>query len=414
MNVGILTYHSVYNFGANLQALSTASFLKNKGHMPIFINYMPLKLQKSFDVRVHKSQAAEHRSVINNDFKQTKWCTSTTDVVREIEKERIDAVIIGSDAVVQNVSFCARFKIGYSRKVLVRPKFLKKKDETSFPNPIWGEFIQFLREKVPVAMMSVSSQGTIYSLFTSKELKNMKKMLCGIDYISVRDNWTLQMMDHIFNGDKKLKVSITPDPVFGFNYNVKNIQTKSEIIDKYKLADKYYLLSFNKTITVSEDWILEFGKIAQKDDIICVELAMPEGIKTGKVLKHCIDLPIPPLDWYALIKYSQGYIGEKMHPLIVALHNSVPIYSFDHYGIPKGIFKKNQVGSKIEHLLAMASLLDNRVSIVGKYKKDEVAPEVVYNKIKHLDRRLLSNFSDKKQEEYLSMMNEILIVLDNN
>ena len=39
------------------------------------------------------------------------------------------------------------------------------------------------------------------------------------------------------------------------------------------------------------------------------------------------------MDWYALIKYSDGYIGERMHPVVVALHNAVPFFSFDEYGM---------------------------------------------------------------------------------
>ena len=41
MKIGILTYHSVYNFGANLQVLSTVGYLKNNGFEPIVINWIP-------------------------------------------------------------------------------------------------------------------------------------------------------------------------------------------------------------------------------------------------------------------------------------------------------------------------------------------------------------------------------------
>ena len=38
MKIGLLAYHSVCNFGAMLQLLSTYMFLKNHGHEPMFIN----------------------------------------------------------------------------------------------------------------------------------------------------------------------------------------------------------------------------------------------------------------------------------------------------------------------------------------------------------------------------------------
>lgn len=44
MNIGILTYYRVANFGANLQAVSTYYYLKNNGYNPLFI-LMSLMIQ---------------------------------------------------------------------------------------------------------------------------------------------------------------------------------------------------------------------------------------------------------------------------------------------------------------------------------------------------------------------------------
>lgn len=40
MNIGILTFYKVANFGANIQGVSTYYYLKNAGHNPIFLNYL--------------------------------------------------------------------------------------------------------------------------------------------------------------------------------------------------------------------------------------------------------------------------------------------------------------------------------------------------------------------------------------
>ena len=40
MNIGILTYYRVANFGANLQAVSTYYYLKNNGYNPLFMSLM--------------------------------------------------------------------------------------------------------------------------------------------------------------------------------------------------------------------------------------------------------------------------------------------------------------------------------------------------------------------------------------
>lgn len=39
MKIGILTFANVPNFGANLQALSTISYLQNHGYNPILIKW---------------------------------------------------------------------------------------------------------------------------------------------------------------------------------------------------------------------------------------------------------------------------------------------------------------------------------------------------------------------------------------
>ena len=45
MKIGILAYHSACNFGATLQLLSTYSYLKNNGHDPLVINWVPEDLE---------------------------------------------------------------------------------------------------------------------------------------------------------------------------------------------------------------------------------------------------------------------------------------------------------------------------------------------------------------------------------
>lgn len=48
MNIGILTYYRVANFGANLQAVSTYYYLKNNGYNPLFILYESDDTVKNF------------------------------------------------------------------------------------------------------------------------------------------------------------------------------------------------------------------------------------------------------------------------------------------------------------------------------------------------------------------------------
>ena len=72
-----------------------------------------------------------------------------------------------------------------------------------------------------------------------------------------------------------------------------------------------------------------------------------------------LSFPISPIDWYYIIKYSQGYVGVLMHPIIVAIHNNIPFFSFDHYGVSKFLFFANKATSKIYHILSQAGMLSN-------------------------------------------------------
>ena len=100
MKIGILTYHAVYNFGANLQALSTFYYLKNNGHEPIIVDFFPEKLEGKFDKNVPAVQADAHKSFLKKHFVMTNRCRDAEGVAREIVLNNIEAVIIGSDAVI--------------------------------------------------------------------------------------------------------------------------------------------------------------------------------------------------------------------------------------------------------------------------------------------------------------------------
>ncbi len=406
MRIGILTYHAVYNFGANLQALSTFCYLKKAGHNPVVIDFFPEKLEEAFKRSVPNVQAEAHKRFIRNNFTLTGRCRNSAEVAGEIMSNNIDAVIIGSDAVVQHFPLASRIKVNPSRKSIISVRIDPVNYETNFPNPFWGEFIDHLNTDIPVSMMSVSCQNTDYKLFAGKEKKAINDIVQKIRYISVRDERTQDLFRFISDG--KIVPVVTPDPVFAFNDNVPDIPSRSEIVKKFGLPDKYILLSFNLAGTVNELWTSEFQTIAMKNGFDCVALAMPGGIKFRNKLIHKIDIPIDPLEWYGIIKYSSAYIGEKMHPVIVSLHNTVPFFSFDHYGILRFRFFLEQRSSKIYQILQKAGIQDNRISIRNKITYRTPSPLSVFKKIDFFDREHCSDFAGRMTGEYKLMMERLL------
>ncbi len=116
MKIGILTYHYAYNFGANLQALSTVGRLKMMGHAPIVINWRPKDVEDRYRRETPSAQAAVHEKYICDHLPVSTVCRTSDDIAEVIDRDGIDAIIIGSDAV---LSLCPQtyFSIRRFRRV---------------------------------------------------------------------------------------------------------------------------------------------------------------------------------------------------------------------------------------------------------------------------------------------------------
>ena len=209
-------------------------------------------------------------------------------------------------------------------------------------------------------------------------------------------------MSHITRG--KLLPDVTPDPVFAFEQNASHVVPEKEVLLKrYNLPDDYILMSFINKTTVTQQWIDSFAAIAASHGKTCVMLPFAHAESFGQ-LAHTISLPLSPIDWYALIKYSSGYVGHNMHPIVVSLHNNVPFFSFDNYGTKRfnGLWPSDE-SSKIRHILQLADLMEQRVSCLSK-KFKAPAPEFVYNRLIATDKQKQREFAG----EYLALYNDMM------
>lgn len=403
MRIGVLAYHSACNYGANLQVLSTIGYLRNKGYEPYVINYeaqdfidfyrkgTPLEVYDAFE------------QFRNTYMPLTRHCSSAEDMAKVIQELDLQAIIIGSDAVAQHHTL-------WERLLFPTRKIISVQSMTSdrlFPNPFWGTFTDYLRERIPMALLSASSQDSNYKYFSSTLKKQMWERLQKFSYISVRDEWTKEMYNSISSG--KLNVDVTPDPVFAFNQNCAEIiPTKGEILAKYNLPENYILLSFLNSRTVSLQWQHDFQLLAEQKSMACVALPFPQGMKFQHCLKYEIPSPLLPLDWYALIKYSQGYVGHNMHPIVVSLHNANPFFSFDNYGIKKfnGLWS-DDCSSKIRHILSLAGLPENRISCLRRSFVAPV-PDLVLERLMNIKKEKRMVFSIDYLKKYNIMMQEIV------
>lgn len=404
MKIGLLAYHSVCNFGAMLQLLSTYMFLENHGHEPVVINWVAKDLEEYYAQNTPVSQIENQKKLRLKLWKETCLCRTIEDVANIISTEHIEAVIIGSDAVAQHHPLFERIIFPCRNIIAINPVT----SDVVFPNPFWGIWTDYLDKPVPVALMSAASQDSKYKYISKKLRKQMKERIMAFCYVSVRDVDTQKMFSFITEG--QCCPSVTPDPVFAFNQNAASlVPSKEELMKKYGLSDKYMLISFKneKRSNVSQTWLNKFQDIAKHHGIQCVSLPFSTSLSAGK-LESEIALPLNPIDWYALLKYSCGYIGNNMHPIVVCIHNAVPFFSFDNYGTKhaNGLFCDSST-SKIRHILKVANLLDCRIASNSLFRRTP-SPEHVFNKLQTFDKAKCITFAQSYLCKYNEMMTTIL------
>lgn len=405
MKIGILAYHSVCNFGAFLQLLSTVEYLKVHGHSPLVINWVPKDLEQTYQrVSIPKvvSMFARERSVY---YPLSDLCRTDEDIAEVILKEKIAAVIIGSDAVCQHHPLFERML--FPTKTIIHISHYTS--DRMYPNPFWGTFNQYLNPKVPVAVISASSQDSQFQYIKGHLKHQMKEAILEYKYCSVRDDWSQRMISYLTDG--AIIPDVTPDPVFAFNMNAGHLlPSRKDILNRYHLPENYLLISFKNGRYISQTWINDFAESAKQKGMECVKLPYADCKAFGNLAYDVGDC-ISPLDWYALIKYSCGYIGNNMHPIVVALHNGIPFFSFDNYGTVKfrGLLT-NEKSSKIFHILTAAGLLENRVF---EKSKDYVMPkpDAVLNRILNFNLTKEISFAESYYRKYSEMMNKAIISL---
>lgn len=404
MKIGILTYHCVPNFGAQLQAISTVGFLKRRGHTPIVLHWYPHILEDSYKNRIPNVQLECHKNFTDEVLPTTEIIRSKDKLIDVVKKLGIEYILSGSDALFKYTPKSTR--LHFSKRKL---KFFQDNNYTTIPivdNPFFGGFLSCFSGEIGASAFSVSSQNCPYNKMNSVERKEMAECLSNYKVITVRDEWTKSMVEDITG---KKDVCLSPDPVFSFEQNRWfELPSKDDLMQKFDLPDNYVLFSFSSHFQTKS-----YVKSLEQEFISAgynpIALPMPEGC-FDYGLKHKISLPLTPIEWYSLIKYSAGYVGERMHPIVVSIHNSVPFFCFDEYGTTKKSFfglKKKYIieSSKTYHIISKAGLGSQMCSYrVGKISQ----PEEVVAAIRGFDKSRCTTFSTSYQLYYESIMDKLI------
>lgn len=394
MKIGILTFHWVYNFGANLQTCSTYYNLLARKQVPIIINWIP-KDDEHFQKRITSENQAFFHTNFFQEMSHTRLCRDEKDIADVIDEEQIDGVVIGSDAV-WNI-----LKPRLSRTTL---KIIPPLSDHVFPNPFWGSFQKYSKKNVPLAALSVSNQNADYKKY--RLLKNeIKTSIEAFNYISVRDEYTKKMVRYF---SEQTHPQITPDPVFSFNTAVQ-IPSKETILKKYDLPEKYVLFTFDHHKSFNEPYLNSLIDVFEKNGYCSVNQKKIIGNRHLRTQKY-IPSEISPIDWYSIIKYSSGYVGVLMHPIVVSLHNSVPFFAFDTYGKEKFLLFRDKKTSKTYDIVQRAQLLKNYCNCDFFHKLPN--PTLVLDAIQNFEKNKSMNFAKKMKESFSESLDSIIVLFE--
>jgi hypothetical protein len=175
-------------------------------------------------------------------------------------------------------------------------------------------------------MISASSEGTYYWLFSKSMKHKMAKALLLLDSVAVRDRWTQNMVRYLTHG--RITPPITPDPVSVLNTLIPD--SLPEEVEPKALSKQYVLLHFSPRL-YPVSWIKEFVNLAHQQDLQVFSLPKPSGM-IDLLVDRQLPLPMSPLEWYYWIRHSAGLICNAFHTVTSCIYNDVPFLSIDTSG----------------------------------------------------------------------------------
>lgn len=393
MKIGVLTYHWVFNHGANLQTLSTIGYLRRIGHDPIVINWIPEDCENWYLATTNDAQVKCFKEFQKTYYPLSRLCRNAQDVAEVIRTEKIEKVFIGADTL---------FILRKSFKSPITNRYEPPLYCERFPNPFWGEFLEFDVD-VPIIGFSIASLDTNAKWFNNQK-QEIKRYLKRFSFLSARDKATADLISYFT--DKELTPKITPDPVFNFNENVDVSEIEKGILEKFNIKRDYFLMSIPSPYNIQmNDWALEFEKEINSYGYDLIELPRQTGYADLEIQQMPYHI-ITPMEWYVLIKNSKGYIGGLMHPIVICIHNKVPFYSFDYYGQSriKGFFTDKST-SKAWQIIKQCGLEKYYTNIKSRLKMPIISPKKMVEVFENYDINQLSKASIQMREQLTNSLN---------
>lgn len=337
MKIGILTYHAVCNFGANLQAYCTMRYFQSLGHEAKVINYVaPEYMQQD---KVSSEQVSAHWKFSQETLYTTELLNEGGQALYELVKsEGFHLIVVGSDAV-WNYANIDEFRVFHA-------DWLWESD---------------LKDTVKVVALSPAFMGQSYSGLPSYEKLRFATSLRNFSFLTTRDSWTRDVINKEVLEENLIDI-INPDPAFLLD----DICQDEWIIPEYIEKKKYYIMSLSPNFCkvhpeLNRTWFKKFKKEINIRGYQLVELPLPEGL-SGFDFDYTVPYPIDPLQWFLWLKNAKAFVGLRFHAVVSCISAGTPFYSLDIYGksSSKVISYLNKVGFHyLDHRFNKSSKIRN-------------------------------------------------------
>jgi len=369
MRIGVLTFHSSRNFGANLQTLATQEMLRKLGHEPVVVNYVDEAKLASFAKLVPPEQIAQHEAFADRYYNLSPELTSV-DAVANYVRGELDGIVSGSDAVF-------RLATPYEPKRVAKKLLGRKNPFEAFS---WADrvppfFLPFDAPGVVKGTIAASSRGTSFYFLKPHMMAKVGSALRDFDFITVRDDWTGTLVKWLSRG--KANPLYSPDPVFGLN-------SAFEVPDDEKpQQDLSDVILLNGEF--EESWLRRMVAEIRARGYRAMTLANPAEKDGFDFTDGALDLPMSPLTWYSSLASCAGFIGMRFHAFVSCVTNKTPVVTMDvtrkRWGKPDGRNPNHDLARR-------AGILDR---YFHSHDLKETPPEVVMDRLFNKETQVLAD-----------------------
>ncbi|WP_426370148.1 polysaccharide pyruvyl transferase family protein [Pseudocolwellia sp. HL-MZ7] len=315
MKIGIVTYHDINNYGAQLQASSLQRYIEAQGHEVEVVDYKPIRTR----VRIIMTIL---RPLLKGDIKQAKL---------ELNKRKMFASSIKSMA-----------RIG--KKSLYTESQLKKSLYNSYDLLICGSdelwnFQNYMGYR-PAYILDFPTNNTRKMSYAasmgsgnpSEELKQtMTNSLANFSSILVRDPYTFDFV-------------------------------KNQGFDVSRVVDPTFLFDFKPVLPSLDNYMMISGALSKAQVELAIETA--KKLKLVPVSVGCqypgyedIEVSATPIEWIGYIKNAKFHFTSLFHGAVFSLKNDTP------FAIYCSQAKKQKVSSLVSWFNQETRMVDESATV---------------------------------------------------